>query len=676
MPGTREGEEDGTIMEKLVQMALEQEVLEKANLCRLHFKMLWVGDAYNIDGRLRTQESEPEETCSKLAWPKTPVPAAWKRWWWEQLREWFPESIKEVTWHARQTNASATPDGEKVLYKGEVFERIIGRTRRKEYRRRGSLEMGETVPCVAVEKRSGIVEVKIPRVKVVEIDERRIEKTTRLRWTEGQLQTVAHMLTRGTPCCASDASVQGNKKAVAVWIGSYQHGGVLLTEEVQGLPHDSGRAELAGPLLVMRVVKWLEERGKQLGHIDMWLDNKEVVVGCERNEVSRLPSAVCQRNMDMWLELMELKKECKAELTVRYVKAHQDDEEEYENLSFQGKLNVDCDKAAKRATKEIPEGTNTIDELRRGVEAMVWTEQGGLTVDPYAWFSEKVAKEVVKKRLKMTDRIFEMVDWQGHGRALGSIGERYRPSIQKMIWDESPTMEKLRRDGKEDSGRCPLCGRLDEAGHFLKCVKIQQEETVKVITGNLRAKLRARGVNPILSTWMLEVMSGKRPKKETLKPLGLHMRVSRVYDRQAAIGWENILNGRAAVGMEGLQDWWKEYKGTRGRKDHRASGETVKRALAYGMLYKYEVWKDRSRMIVDRVLPTTKRGLMRRVEEVKGRQMDVRAEDRNMFLERNIPGKEDSKETMREWLRGVKNSIERRERLEVEENRQIVDYLL
>ena len=38
--------------------------------------------------------------------------------------------------------------------------------------------------------------------------------------------------------------------------------GVMLTEEVHGLPHDSGRAELAGPLLVMRVIKWLEGRGK------------------------------------------------------------------------------------------------------------------------------------------------------------------------------------------------------------------------------------------------------------------------------------------------------------------------------------------------------------------------------------------------------------------------------
>ena len=86
---------------------------------------------------------------------------------------------------------------------------------------------------------------------------------------------------------------------------------------------------------------------------------------------------------------------------------------------------------------------------------MLWTERGGITEDPYVWFAENEVRKVVQKRLKMTDRMFGM----SHGKALGSIGEWYRPSIQKMIWGESPTMEKLRRDGKVerwkvDSAHC------------------------------------------------------------------------------------------------------------------------------------------------------------------------------------------------------------------------------
>ena len=336
---------------------------------------------------------------------------------------------------------------------------------------------------------------------------------------------------------------------------------------------------------------------------------------------------------------------------------------------------MDCDLAAKAATRGLTKGRDTISSLNRGVEAMLWTEQGGITEDPYVWFMEREARNIVRKRLKTTDRIFSMVDWGSHGKALGRIGQHYRPSIQKMIWGESPTMEKLKRDGKAEEGKCPLCGEIDKEGHFLKCRGLQREAEIRVAVGNCKAKLRERGVNPILSYWMLEVLSGRRPEKENLRPLSLRMKVSRLYDRQSAIGWENLLNGRATVGLEELQDWWKGYKGTKGREDTRDSGETIARALAYGMLYKYEVWKVRSKKMVDTVLPAAKRTLMQRVEEARGRRLDVRAEDRNLFQERNVPTKKDSEETIKEWLRGVENSIQRRKRMEMMENRQIVDYL-
>ena len=56
----------------------------------------------------------------------------------------------------------------------------------------------------------------------------------------------------------------------------------------------------------------------------------------------------------------------------------------------------------------------------------------------------------------------------------------------------------------------------------------------------------------------------------------------------------------------------------KGEEDTRDSGETIARTLAYGMLYKYEVWKVRSKRMVDTVLPAAKKTLMKRVEEARG----------------------------------------------------------
>ena len=125
-----EGEEDGTIMNNLIQIGLGQEDLEKANLCRMHFEMLWVGDMYDMEGRLRTNGSKLEGSHSVLDWPRTPVPLTWKKWWWEKLGEWFPGRKREVTWHARRTNARATSNGARVRYNGRVYKSTGGRTRR------------------------------------------------------------------------------------------------------------------------------------------------------------------------------------------------------------------------------------------------------------------------------------------------------------------------------------------------------------------------------------------------------------------------------------------------------------------------------------------------------------------------------------------------------------------
>ena len=51
-----------------------------------------------------------------------------------------------------------------------------------------------------------------------------------------------------------DASVKGDCKAVAVWVGTKENGGRLFAKEVEGLPHDSGRGEFAGPVLLLRAL--------------------------------------------------------------------------------------------------------------------------------------------------------------------------------------------------------------------------------------------------------------------------------------------------------------------------------------------------------------------------------------------------------------------------------------
>ena len=86
---------------------------------------------------------------------------------------------------------------------------------------------------------------------------------------------------------------------------------------------------------------------------------------------------------------------------------------------------------------------------------------------------DKVMKEVLPKRVKLKWGQFEKIDQPLHGKALGMVEGRYRPSILKGVWGENPNMSKLRRDGRREDANRPLCGWHDDKDHFSKCSVIK-----------------------------------------------------------------------------------------------------------------------------------------------------------------------------------------------------------
>ena len=103
------------------------------------------------------------------------------------------------------------------------------------------------------------------------------------------------------PCCFSDASVSGDKKAVEIWFGEEEGEQTMLTCEVKGLPHDSGRGEMTGPVIALRTLVRLQETGSTIRRVEMGVDNMEVVHLCETKEVRKIPSMACVRNVDLKL---------------------------------------------------------------------------------------------------------------------------------------------------------------------------------------------------------------------------------------------------------------------------------------------------------------------------------------------------------------------------------------
>ena len=76
----------------------------------------------------------------------------------------------------------------------------------------------------------------------------------------------------------------------------------MLSRDVSGYPHDSGRAELDGPILAQEVLSKIEQEYGEMCKDKLCTDSAEMVRVCKHNKLKFLPSRCCARNADMLLQ--------------------------------------------------------------------------------------------------------------------------------------------------------------------------------------------------------------------------------------------------------------------------------------------------------------------------------------------------------------------------------------
>ena len=167
-------------------------------------------------------------------------------------------------------------DGKCVCYEGSWYEkrgdlgRIILRVERE--------ILGKGRPCKIQKVSEKELWARTGLAPEVNEHENRSEEE---RWrgvSEEGLRVIKGAIERGTLECASDASVVNQRKAVALWMGDREtEEGVMVVKDVRGYPHDSGRAELEGPVLAIETLCRLEEEYGLRSNTTLWCDNAEVV---------------------------------------------------------------------------------------------------------------------------------------------------------------------------------------------------------------------------------------------------------------------------------------------------------------------------------------------------------------------------------------------------------------
>lgn len=170
----------------------------------------------------------------------------------------------------------------------------------------------------------------------------------------------------------------------------------------------------------------------------------------------------------------------------------------YEDLSFEAKQNDDCNKLSGKKVRDEKDSAY-VQEVDDSITALVWCSEGGITGDPYQWIKEQEAKEVVMKRLRMSTKLFDKVDWVVRGAAFRRIATTERIMVTRILSEEFSTVSKLERNGYRKDETCALCEGTDNKKHFLECGHLNATEERRVTLGGVKGKLEKLNVDPYLT---------------------------------------------------------------------------------------------------------------------------------------------------------------------------------
>ncbi|KAL7502062.1 hypothetical protein ACHAXN_000650 [Cyclotella atomus] len=176
------------------------------------------------------------------------------------------------------------------------------------------------------------------------------------------------------------------------------------------------------------------------------------------------------------------------DVTIEWVKGHQDDDTAYDDLPIESQLNVDCDEAAKL---HLREGTKPNQPAKpiAGSKAMLYLGGYMVTTDinqqiQMAGLSRKMLAYAADKFGWTDNQAIATVNWS-----------KLSPSVRatKMMYDWLNVVSQKKKMGGD--GICPCCGIEDEDQlHLYRCTNEKMQATLKDSIASTNTRLVREGL--------------------------------------------------------------------------------------------------------------------------------------------------------------------------------------
>jgi len=506
----REG--DISIMKALSRLpGVTKNQLKKANMCRKWLRVITIGELASVDGKYipSNRFNGRGRAQSNLNWPRQPIPTKEM---WIIFRQLIKRAFcSKYKWTPLKSDVRLDSPLGAWYQTHRHIQYEAYRTRVKlflhnnnNYRR---FKEKENTNYFEEDGDAGVLPKAAHPTSTTRTLKNHLQATTSYESVEPpqpQNQTTEdatendpeHIYRATNIIAASDSSVDPiTGEATYNWrITTYDKKGLITKSSfVNGNPAymNSYRGEMAGLQDLFDYIHATDLRRKVLkvvcdnkGCVDVLNQDGTTLVDLDRAEADLIQN-IKKKIVDF------------DDVTIAWVKGHQDDDDEYENLPIESQLNIDCDAAAKLHLKE---GTRLDGDAppTAGMKATLYLGGHVVTTD----LNEQILKagnsrkmlEYAADKFGWTDnQATATVNWRAIGQAKRRLKLHSSVRTTKMMYDWLNVGSQKRKMGGD--GTCPCCGLTEEDQlHLYRCTNETMQQTLSDSISNLNSKLVKEGL--------------------------------------------------------------------------------------------------------------------------------------------------------------------------------------
>ena len=241
---------------------------------------------------------------------------------------------------------------------------------------------------------------------------------------------------------------------------------------VHGSPVSSTRAELFGCLQILSVVRDLELYHGIAINIDIGCDNKrsiDVVNG----------SSPKKKNADYEHEIHHLIRLMRGNCEAHYIKTHQDNNSNYEDLPSDVQGQIRCHHKAQNVIHSNARSYELLPKPLSHQRIFFSSSIGVLPPHPYDFLNTSVFLDAAQKRMKFSPEDLWMIDWATFKGIQKQVRQCDYVIVQKMMWDYNPIQTIKNLYDNKTTTECELCGEKDSLDHFMRCKSLENSQQGK-----------------------------------------------------------------------------------------------------------------------------------------------------------------------------------------------------